>query len=149
VAVNRKGAWECGWFRRDFRRIRKEPAFAHILALCRATNMLRFVQWDVDPGLANARPSADRASLNRFFLASSLLVEWEGLIRQLGPQFNSVEEYKRLAALIHGKPSQRILNRFRQLRNQAVFHFDIGFFNNAPDTSSTESPKNRLSSRGS
>jgi hypothetical protein len=123
--VDFEGTWELGWWRREFRRLRKDPAFCAVITLTRAINMLRFVYGVVVSLPEEDTPETRRQGINAFLLASAVLVEIESLVNGLGKYFKDVPEYRDgLAVVIHSADFTKVVSRLRDLRKWSAFHFD-------------------------
>ena len=132
-AIDWTKSWEIGWWRRQFRSLKVDPAFHAVVTLARLGNMIRFVQGvvvslpdaDSRPGMASrVKPERRRQMMNAFYLSGALLVEAESTVNSAGKHFRNHQEYRHLSKTVHGDGFREVANRFRKLRKWSAFHFD-------------------------
>jgi hypothetical protein len=123
--INPQETWELGWWRKDFRKLRTDPAFCAVVTLARAVNILRFVQSAIVGLPRDARPETRRQTMNAFYLAGAVLVEVEALVNGIARYFKDDPDYQDvLPPVVHSAAFARVVSRFRKLRKWAAFHFD-------------------------
>jgi hypothetical protein len=119
------GSWEIGWPRELFNKVKSDPRFPNLLNIARLRNMLRFVQGLVVFAPDHLLPtSRQRHTLNTFFLMNSLLIEAEHVVNGSAPHFRDFVHYDLIASAVRTPVFNDLLARVRQVRHQAVFHFD-------------------------
>jgi hypothetical protein len=123
--IDPEQTWELGWWRKEFRKLRQDEAFAAIVTLARAINMLRFIQVVIADLPRADTPTRRRQMMNGFFLSGAVLVEAERLVKNMGRHFRDVPEFvDTLAPAIRSDDFREVVGRFQHLRKKSAFHFD-------------------------
>jgi hypothetical protein len=125
--IDPEAGWTIGWYRRRFRELAMQPAFHGVMTLARVANMLRFV-YSVIVKTKGEGPGARRQRTNAFYLSGALLVETEKTIEGVGRIFKGAPDFVELSKTVHSPDFDKIVSRFRTLRKQAAFHFDLEAF---------------------
>jgi hypothetical protein len=120
--------WTIITSKKQFDQLKNNESFAAIVALSRAVNALRFVQMPLMGHEDDNSPAGLRARFNSLLFSCALFVESYLLVQNLNIHFGHMPEFQALSSVTTKSAEARKLfnSTLNPLRNNFVFHFDIG-----------------------
>jgi hypothetical protein len=132
--------WRVSCDREVFERCRGDKRFGCVVALARATNALNSAHSLLVCAGDKDTPKASRDRLNSYFFASAILYEVIKLLRRMNGVFRDDEAFRQTMAPVLKNPVAIKIEKdhLKQVRHEAVFHFDPESFAETVDKSSVD-----------